>query len=444
MSVFLLAVGAVVAGLGTRAAAGPLVAAAVFGARQSDPLLAALTTWTAAMAAAWVLLDRRSPRTASIPMLGAAAVLAAGGSPNGAVVLGLWTLGTVAVIGSRGALASGRRWAIAIAVTDIVFAVAVATTAGRGFEGWPTTLQHGGGVAMIIAAAMRAPLAGGPSGAGVASFATVLVLRAQTVVLVALAATAVDRTLLRTIVVVGIAAFAAAAIGLRRPSVDALQELGLVASVIAAAELGWVTTGWVWGALAAGTLMHVVRFALRAAPAGAVAEAIGRGAGIGLPFLPVCAALVEGVLASSTRLALPVLLGVLGGLAGRARSDVPHRDSQRDLRAWAPVAAAIVASLTAPVLWSPAPPAGGAIPWPPLWGAALVLAVGAIGSQMRRVVPPPPERRDRPASTARRVVQERIALVDAVATDAVLWAAMTAVAAAAVVLWLIGLGRGFL
>ena len=97
MTVFLFAGGGLLAGLGTRASAALFVAAAVFGARQPEPLLAALSTWTAATAAGWVLLERGSPRAAALPCLGAAAVLAAAASPNGAVVLGLWVLGTVAV-----------------------------------------------------------------------------------------------------------------------------------------------------------------------------------------------------------------------------------------------------------------------------------------------------------------------------------------------------------
>ena len=69
--------------------------------------------------------------------------------------------------------------------------------------------------------------------------------------------------------------------------------------------------------------------------------------------------------------------------------------------------------------------------------------------------PPGPrsaESSPRAASTLRRRLVDRretsstdaSSFVDTVATDVVLWAAVTAVAAAAVVLWLIGLGRGFL
>jgi hypothetical protein len=447
MTVFLFAGGGLLAGLGTRASAALFVAAAVFGARQPEPLLAALSTWTAATAAGWVLLERGSPRAAALPCLGAAAVLAAAASPNGAVVLGLWVLGTIAVILQRGELTSGRRWAIGLAAGDVVFAVAVATSAGRGFEGWPSTLKLPGAISMLVAATMRAPLAGGPPGAASEAYPSNLIVRAQTVLLVGLVATAADRRTIAVMVVLGTIAFAASSILVRRATIDAVQELGLVAIAVGAAALGWVPEGWAWGALAAGTLIHHLRFTVGLRPSGELADAVIRGAGIGLPFLPVATALLEGAFRTSSRLTVVLLLGVVVGLAGRARSvPEPMRrgTSAHPLRAWGPVVAAGAASVAAPLLWSPSPPAGGDASWPPMWSAALVVAAAVAGSQVRGVV----IARRVDAATPRRsladVLDGRFTIVDTVATDVVLWAAVTAVVAAAVVMWLIGLGRGFL
>ena len=457
MTVALFAVGGVLAGLGTRLAALAFVAAAVFGARQPQPLVAALSTWTAAMAAGWVLMDERSPRALAIPCLGAAAVVAAAGAPNGAVVLGLWVIGTAAAVLSLGELASGRRWALGLVAGDVIFAVALATTAGSGFEGWPATLKVPGAIAMLAAAAARAPLIAGPSeddrsieSDRGSTFASCLVLRAQTVMLIGLAiAAAGDPTTVRVIVVLGAIAFAAAVIAASRTAADALQEIGLVAMAAGAAALGWVPAGWAWGALAAGTLIHHLRFTVDARSTGGFAEAIGRGGGVGLPFLPVSAALLEGAFGASSELTVIVLVAVLVGLAGRTsfvhvRRPRPARGADAP-RAWAPVAAAFAASVVAPVLSLPRPPGGGAAPWPGPWAAAVVVVAAIAGSQLPLVAgreggTAPPRRVD----TYRRAVSERLAVLDVIATDVVLWAALASVAAAGVLLWLIGLGRGFL
>jgi hypothetical protein len=449
VTVFLFAAGALLAGVGTRVSAALFVAAAVLGARQPEPLIAAVSTWTAATAAGWVLLERGSPRAAAVPCLGAAAVLAAAASPNGAVVLGLWVLGTIAVILQRGELSSGRRWALGLAVGDVVFAVAIATSSGRGFEGWPSTLELPGALAMLAAAVMRTPLAGGVPDAASGPYPANLIVRAQSVLLIGLVAASADRTTIASMVVLGTVAFAASGLVTRRATVDAVQELGLVAIAVGAAALGWVPAGWAWGALAAGTLIHHLRFTVGVRPSGAVADAIGRGACIGLPFLPVTTALLEGAFRTSSRLTVVVLLGVAAGFAGRTRSSpVRMRRTAQPLdpvRAWAPVAAAAAGSVAAPLLWSPSPPAGGEAAWPPIWATAVVIAAAVVGSQIRGIVGAP--RGDALAPTRRSTAllpDERLAIVDSLATDVVLWAAVTAVAAAAVVLWLIGLGRGFL
>jgi hypothetical protein len=457
MTVLLFAVGGLLAGLGTRLCALAFVAAAVFGARQPQPLLAALTTWTAATAAGWVLLDERSPRALAVPLLGAAAVLAAAGAPNGAVVLALWAIGTIAAVLSRGDVASGARWALGLVAGDVVFAIAVATTAGRGFEGWPATLKLPGAIAMLAAAAVRTPLVAGPpddtgskDGHPVRSFAACLILRAQIVMLIGLAiAAAGDLTTMRVLVVLGALAFAGAVIAGSRATVDGMQEIGAVAMVAGGAALGWLPAGWAWGALAAGTLIHHLRFTVDSRPAGRIADAIGRGGGIGLPFLPVSVALLEGAFAASTDLAIVVALAVLIGLAGRTRIAPTRRDPSRELdpvRAWAPVVAAFAASVIAPALSLPRPPGGGSAPWPGAWAAALIAIAAVIGSQIPGLSTERAADGDVSNGVAvfRRAATERFAVLDVIATDVVLWAGLTSVAAAGVVLWLIGLGRGFL
>ena len=456
MIVALFAAGGLLAGLGTRLSAAAFVAAAVFGARQPQPVLAALCTWTAATAAGWVLLDRRSPRVLAVPCLGAAAVLAAAGSPNGAVVLALWVLGTISAVVSVGALTSARRWALGLAAGDVIFAVAIATTAGRGFEGWPATLKVPGAFAMLVGAVLRAPLAGGPSerrrpaGSEVCASPALLIIRAQTVMLIGLVIAGAGRTPLRAIVVLGAIAFAAATVASARSTLDTVQELGLVAMAVAGAGLGWVPAGWTWGALAAGTLIHHLRFTVEIRPAGSVAEAIARGGGIGLPFLPVAAALLEGAFSASSRLASVVLVGVLLGFAGRASAaSVGERRSSAPIdhvRAWGPIALAAAAAVAAPLLWLPQPPGGGDAPWPGAWAAAAVAVAAVAGSQLGGVVAPPTDdaRPPRRVDVVRRTASDRLAVLDTIASDVVLWAAFAAVGAAGVVLWLIGLGRGFL
>jgi hypothetical protein len=456
MTVVLFAAGGLLAGLGTRLSAVALVAAAVFGARQPQPVLAALCTWTAATAAGWILLDRRSPRALAVPCLGASAVLAAAGAPNGAVVLGLWGLGTISAVVSVGTLPSARRWALGLAVGDVVFAVAIATTAGRGFEGWPATLKAPGALAMLAAAVLRAPLAGGPigdrrpDGGGDAAYPALLIVRAQTIMLVGLAIAAGGRAPLRPILVLGAVAFAVATVASARSTADTVQELGLVAMAIAGAALGWVPAGWAWGALAAGTLIHHLRLTVESRAGGGVADAIVRGGGVGLPFLPVAAALLEGAFSASSRLATVVLVGVLLGFAGRASMrSVSERSASAPvdhLRAWGPIALAAAASVAAPLLWLPQPPGGGDAPWPGVWAAAIVAVAAIVGSQLRDVVTMPTVdvRTPRHVDVVRRAATDRMAALDVIATDVVLWATFTAVGAAGVVLWLIGLGRGFL
>jgi hypothetical protein len=457
MTVALFAAGGLLAGLGTRASALAFVAAAVSGARQPQPLLAALTTWTSALAAGWVLMDRRPPRSLAVPCLGAAAVLAAAGSPNGAVVLGLWVIGTIAAVLSRGDEPSASRWALGLAAGDVIFAVAIATTAGRGFEGWPSTLKLPAALAILVAAALRIPLLAGPSpgdGRGETSmrrFASCLILRAQLVVLIGLAiAASGDRTLVRAVVILGAVSFAVSVLA-RRSAVDAFQEAGLVAMTIGGSALGWIPSGWAWGALAAGTLIHHLRFSLEAPSSGAFADAIARGGGVGLPFLPVSAALLEGAFAASSRLATIMLVAIVCGFAGRTYigpASLPLRrrpaHEPERLALWAPVIGVGAACVAAPLLSLPRPPGGGTSQWLGVWGAAAVLIAAAAGSQMRGVVPTPRDvDRDLGASMSR-AIAERVSVLDVIATDAVLWATLTAVAAAGVLLWVIGLGRGFL
>jgi hypothetical protein len=443
MTIVALVLGGAAAALGTRLCALGFVAAAVLGARIEQPVVAAMSTWTAATAAGWVLLDDGSPRRIAAPVLGAAAVLAAAGSPNGAVVLGLWVLGTASVVLTRPPTPAGSRWALGLFAGDVILAAAIATTAHRGFEGWPATLRLPGAIAVLAAATLRMPLAAGPAGGP--SAPALFVVRAQTVLLLGLASAAADRPMLEGLVALGAVAFAAATTSPRRETVDAAQEMALAAMAIGGTALGWVPGGWVWGALAAGTLIHHLRFTLGRPPAGALVDAVGRAAGLGLPFLPVLLALLEGALRVSGWLRLVVLFGALGGLAGRSwLAVVPVRRTAARVdvvRSLAPLALVLVASVYAPVLSLPRPPGGGAALWPGALPALAILVVGAAGSQLRHVVTSAPDRADR---TPFRALALPTARVDALAKDAVLLAGLGLLGAAAVGSWLLGLARGFL
>ncbi len=455
MTLALIALGGVAALLGTRLAAlafaGAVVAAVLdvssnpVGSPASDASLAAIAAWTAATAAGWLLLTRQSPRRLGLPALGLAGALAAGAAPNGAVLLGCWAIATAAAVLCRSEDARGRRWAVSLCALDVIVVASVASTAGRGFEAWPQTLGTLAAIALLACAFLRATLAAGPD--DVNALPGLLVVRAQSAVLAILAIAAGSPGVSEAAVAVAALAFAGAPFAARRTRVvDAVQELALVVMALASVRAGWGPEGWVWGALAAGTLIHHLRLMVARTQAGPFGAALLVSAGIGVPFLPVLMAQLEGATAGPRWLGGVMLIGLLAGLAGRARlAEPPQRRRATDLdevRAGVVVAAASVTALIAALVTLPSPPAAAVAFGPPLWAGVLVLATGAAGSRLARVVSrqrPPLWRLELPSALTKRVV-----LIDRWATDRVLWAALGALAAAAAAMWVVGATRGFL
>lgn len=461
MTVLLFALSGVAAAAGTRLAAPMLIATAVFGARGGD--LAALSTWTAVTGAGWLLLTTGPTRTLALPALATAAVLAAGGAPNGAVVLGLWILGTLtAVVDARGAGGAGRAWSMSLLVTDGVFAAAIASTVARGFEGWPATLGTSGAWVVLAAAVTRIPLAAGPDDR---SLAGVLVVRAQCVVLLSVALDVGSPVLTDAVIVLAAAGFAAASLFDRRATVDAVQELALVGLAVASSKAGWGPEGWAWGALAAGTLMHQLRFMSHGWKHAHLADLLGRVAGCGLPFLPIVLVELEGSFKVRGWVGVAVLLGLLGGMAGRARllaspeslgeplggdplggdplgPEAPQR--QRLGFGAIVVVAVVVAGLWAPSLALPHPPGGVAVRWPPGWIGMAVAAIALGGSQISRLGEGP-RSGSTPVGywwTARFGRPKR--WLDHVSLWPAIWVMAGLLTTAALVLWLVGVSRGFL
>lgn len=447
MTVALVAVGGVAAALGTRLCALAFIASAVLAARNPAPVLAAIGTWTCALLAGWALLGPHAPTRIAVPAFGAAAVLSAAAAPNVAVVLGLWALGTVAAFVTRAPSIRGRRWAALLCTSDVLIAAALASTASDGFQGWPFTLRLPGVCLLLAAAVVRAPLAAGSDDE--TSMPALVVVRLQAVLLVAYAVASSTPNMLRAVVVAAAIGFLLAAAARRPDVVDVSQELALAAMALATTRLGWQPSGWLWGALAAGTLMHQLRFSLADARAAAYVEALRRAAGLGLAFLPVVVAQLEASFRSGDWTSAVVLLGVAGGLAGRSRivlTDVPPartRGVAQATFAWLPLAAATTAAMWAPLLALPRPPAGQAVAWPDPWALAIVVTaviVGLRASPMAEALPREAVRSVRMPDRLRAA----IGVVDGVATDRAIWTGFALVVATAIALWTMGLVRGFL
>jgi hypothetical protein len=450
MTVILCALAGLVAALGTRGALVVFIAAAVAATGRDD--IAAIGTWTPALAAGWILLTDRPVRTIALPALGAASVLAAGTARNGAVVLGLWVVGTAAAIvavlmePSPSVQPAGRRWALGLTALDIVLAGLVASSAGRGFEGWPVTGGTPVALVLVACAVLRAPFAAGP--ADRLRLPGLLIVRAQTVVLVMFASTVGGVVVGRTLLAVGAIGFVLAHASTRRAVIDVSQELSLAAMAVAIAVLGWGPSGWLWGALAAGTLMHQLRFTVAGRGPGAIADRLGRSAGIGLPFLPVIAAVLEGAshAAGTFDRGLRALVVVAIGLGLAAHSREPsaagrERSSGEERRAVGILVLVGAASLWATLLAWPLPPAGETTWWPPAWASVIVAIAGVAGLGLARSLAPgrAPPRGGRWVSID--LPTERL---DKVASPRTLAGAVAALGTAAVMLWLVGLARGFL
>jgi hypothetical protein len=395
MTVAAVAAGTVLALLGTRVAAVPLAAAAAMAASGTGSGVAG--TWILATAAGLILVGAPVRRLV-VPVLGAGGVLVAASASNVAGFLPAWTLGTIAAVWAVSD-EQDRRWAAGLLLADVpVVAAVLWTVFGAGFVSWPPRISAGPGALLIAAALLRAPLlAGAPERR---SEASLLVVRAQSfVLLLALASSpgspAPSELDIATVVLsVGAAVVALSGFLARQAARDALIELGLVAVASAAVLAGWTPAGWAWGAMAAGTLVHLARAAAppRTSPAGAVVSLV-RGGGLGTPLLPVAAALVVAAAGSGGIVGATTVIGIGLGLAGRAWWD---QDRDRRRTPWPAVAialAALVAGLAAPLLSTPSPPAGDPAPWP--GGVAyLVVAVGAVlGARFPRVAAPGRPRR---------------------------------------------------
>jgi hypothetical protein len=439
VTILLMGAGAIAAALGTRLSALTFAAAAALGALGDQP---ALATWTTALAAGWVLLGPASVRPIALPALGAAAALGAAGSGNASVVLGLWVVATAAAARSEASGPDGRRWGLTLCASDLFLVAAVATTLGRGFEGWPGNSGTLGAVLLLAGAAARLPLAAGLTDTG--SLAGLLVVRAQVAALVVFGVAASGTGVRQGVVVASAAAFALGPLARRPASADVTQELALFAMAVASSRLGWGPPGWEWGALAAGTLIHHLRFMVERGRGVSTGVLLHRSVGLGLPFLPVVLAQVEGSFEIRGPLAVAVLLGAVGGIAGRMQ--MPLRavvaGSPADaVRGWAVAGAAAAAGMWAPFLSLPRPPAGVAIAWPPAWAVLVVLAVAAAGSQVPALVSGVP--REVPALRWG-VVTERFRWLDRYPGEKVLYAAVGLLAAAAAAAWVVGAARGFL
>ncbi|MEX0874954.1 MAG: hypothetical protein WD646_06700 [Actinomycetota bacterium] len=445
MTVLLVGLGAAAAALGSRVAAVLFVGAAVAGAMGS--LLPAAATWTGALAAGLVR-PGVSPRRLALPALGAAAVLAAASSTNSAAVLGLWVLGTGTAFLSRGQDPRSRRWALLLCVADLPLAAAVVGgAADAGFESWPQGLGTIGSVGLLAAAALRAPLVPGAGGASME--AGLLVVRAQAVTLVLIAAGTGSRGFAEAMVAVGAAGFLCGGLVGKDSTRDGIQEISLVALASASSFLGWTPGGWEWGALAAGTLIHLLRVSAGRGSAGALGAGMLRGAGLGLPFLPVVVAQLEGLLGEREWVAAVVALGLLGGLAARARTSTSIEEPaggksgamNRLLRGgW--VALAGAASLWAATLALPSSLGGDAASWPPVWAVGIVAGLGAIGARFPNLAPRRAGSREPVRSLPS--VPRLVDVLDRIAVSRVLEIALVCLLLAAAGLWVAGLVRGFL
>lgn len=394
MTIAAIAVGAVLTLVGTRLAALPIAAAAALAAASGAPSSAA-ATWVLATTAGLAVCGTPVRRLV-VPLLGVGGVVVAASATNVAGFVPAWTLGTVAaVVATRPA---DRRWSAALVASDVtVVASASWTVLADGFVSWPPDVASGPGVLLIAGALLRVPLLAALPDRRPES--GLLVVRAQAfVLLLSLTGGGVrtsDELDLATVVLsVGAAIVALGGFARRQASRDGLQEAGLVAIAAAASLAGWSPAGWAWGAMAAGTLVHLARAvpSSRSSAAGVVARLV-RGGGLGTPFVPVAAALLFAAAGSGGIVGATVLVGVVVGLGGRAWWE-PERE--RRTAPWTAVAfvcAAVAAGLAAPLLARPSPPAGGDAAWPGVTAYAVVALGAALGALLEASIVPGRPRR---------------------------------------------------
>lgn len=445
MTFLLLSLAGIGAALGTRACAVPLIAAAVLGAMGNT--VPAVAAWAAATAVGLLLLGA-TPRRLAVPVLGVTAALASASPRNAGVVLALWVVATGAAVLTRPDGPEGRRWALTVCLADLPFYAAVAWTAlAVGFEGWPGQLPTGGVALLLFSAALRAPLASGPSDEAPES--GLLTVRTQAIVSVVLALGAqnVDPGLVVTAVLAGAVAFAFGGVARRAATRDVVQEVGLLAVVVGAARLGWGPTGWEWGVLAAGTLIHYLRLRVGADSLGRLAGALVAGGGIGLPLLPVVVAALEGSTAAPGWRGTIVMAGLVAGLAARTLGHSvaeARRASRTEVVARGiAVGACVAAGLWAPLLTLQRSSLVEQISWPPLWASLVLVAAAIAGGGRGDLVPDRlPDRPPEPESRWWRLREVRVA--ERVASDGVLVGTVVLLATLAVGMWAFGVVRGFL
>ena len=456
MTVGLFGLGALIAAAGTRVAGFAFLGAAVLGA--NGRTLPALVTWTSAMAAGLVFA-RGAPRRLAIPALGALAAVGAGSARNTAVVLGLWVIATGTAVLSRGKGREADRWAQTLCAADLPVVIAVVWTAfNAGFEGWPQQLDPIGVVLLLLAAVVRAPLISGPDASRPEP--GLLAVRTQTIVLLVLAVgSSSGQDLLSAAAVLGVLGFLVGGTASRPATRDGIQELALVAVVLAVGRAGWGPAAWEWGALAAGTLIHNLRLRLESGGTGPLARVLHRGGGLGLPLLPVVLVGLEGATGAGGWVGAVVMLGLVGGLAARAtsfpRGDLPASGRVDDHHpVWEPsvvggiVAGCVIGGLWAPVLTMPEGSAGEGIGWPPLWAAFAVVIAGAGAAVVLRAdgrrawFVPGDGPGDRPGWHPVAVPEMRVPA--RLADTRLLLASTGVLAVVALGLWVVGLLRGFL
>jgi hypothetical protein len=440
MTLLIFALAAVAAALGTQLASVLLVAAAVSAALGSSMVAAA--TWTAALVAGamWLTGVRRRMAPA---IGGAAAVLAAAAAPNAAAVLGLWVAGTLAflIAADVGRDETSRRWGTAFALADLPFLAAVIAGSGAGFQGWPSGARGFVAVALLVTAAAKASCAASPRPSDEAP--VLVATRTQVVVAVLLAVQAAPHAIAQAIVVVGAVAFAVVPHLATDAVVDVMQEAALLAVVASSSILGWGPRGWAWGVLAAGTLIHHLRLSTKRPSLASVASLLTRGSVIGLAFLPVVLAELEGAARVRPAAGAVLIVAFVYGLASRMRP-VPRARLRRAPRLveFAPLAfaaAAVASSLWAPLLSSPHPPAGVAIEWLPVWGAVVIGMAAIVGAFVPGLVrgparARPPERLQLPAVPLKGLASRPFVLEGLAALLVVVAGAM----------WAVGAFRGFL
>ena len=440
MTLLFMALAALAAALGTQAASILLIVAATLAA--TGTTLVAAGTWTAALAAGAMWLSGTRRRLA-LPIAATSAVLAAGAAPNVAAVLGLWVAGTGATLLAVDAMQSdtGRRFGVMFAAADLPLVAAVGAGAVRGFQGWPSGAQGFVAVALACTAVSKALLARAPTAADEAG--VLLVARTQGLIAALLAVRAAPHEILQMLVIGGGVAFAVIPHFSQDAVVDVVQEMALVTIAASSAVLGWGPQGWIWAALAAGTLIHHLRLSTRGTSLASVATLLTRGGAIGFPFLPVVLAELESAARSRPGAGAALVVAFVYGLAARirpvARARLRRPPRLRELAPLLFVGAAFAASLWAPLLSSPHPPAGIAIEHLPAWAAPVIAAAAAGGWFFPQFVRGPAQ----PAKPA--VVRlPELPFRDLLVRPLVLEGVAAALAAAATLMWALGAVRGFL